>query len=256
MKTAGIDVGFDSIKVALMDGGKVLAKAAGPSGCGGRPGAIEALYGGALAEAGLKAEDIEKVVATGIGRFDVKFAADHITDAIAEAKAARHFFPGAASVVDIGADQTRVVALDGDKIKEVTLNQKCMAGLGLILDVMADRLGYSLDEVSKFGPDAAKGTVVNDGCPVFAELDSLEALNDGVPKDQIMGALIQTVAVRLNSILRDKVMPAKDATVLLGGVSRNAAVVQGLKARSGIDFIIPEEALYGGAIGCALVAAD
>ncbi|MDR0469352.1 MAG: acyl-CoA dehydratase activase [Peptococcaceae bacterium] len=256
MKTAGIDVGFDTIKVAVMDGEKVLAKSSGISGCIGRAAAIDKLYGEALVGAGLKADDIEKVVATGIGKYDVKFAADHITDAIAEAKAARYFFPDAASVVDIGADQTRVVAMDGDRFNEVTLNQKCMAGLGLILDVMADRLGFSLDEVSKFEAGADKGTFVNDGCPVFAELDSLEALNDGVPKDQIMGAVINTVVVRLNSILHDKVMPAKDATVLLGGVSRNAAVINGLKARSGVNFIVPDDALYGSAIGCALIAAN
>jgi len=254
MKTAGIDVGFDSIKIAVMADGKVLAKAADVSGSAGRADKIEKLYQGALASAGLKADDVEKVFATGIGRFDVKFAADHITDAIAEAKAAKYFFAGVTDVVDVGADQTRVVALDGDKFKEVTLNQKCMAGLGLALDVMADRLGYTLDEISKFPVGADKGVFVNDGCPVFAELDALEELNKGTPKDQVMGAVINTVVVRLNSILHDKVTPAKDTTVLLGGVSRNAAVVAGLKARSGVNFIIPEDAVYGGAIGCALAA--
>ena len=255
MKTAGIDVGFDSIKVAVMDGGKVVAKATGVSGCIGRVATIEKLYNEALAAAGFKADDVEKVFATGTGRFDVKFAADQITDAIAGAKAAKFFFDGVTNVVDIGADQTRVVALDGDKFKEVTLNQKCMAGLGLALDVMSDRLGYTLDEVSKFPAGADKGTFVNDGCAVFAELDSLEELNKGTPKDQVMGAVINTVVIRLNSILHDKVMPAKDTTVLLGGVSRNAAVINGLKARSGVNFIIPEDAVYGGAIGCALAAA-
>ena len=256
MKTAGIDVGFDTIKVAVMADGRVVGKAAGEAGCFGRGDNIERLYQEALKSAGLAAGDIEKVFATGIGKFSVKFASDYITDGIAEAKAARFFFDGATSVVDVGADQTRVVTLDGDKIREVTLNQKCMAGLGLLLDVVSHRLGFTLDEVGKFAAGADKGTFVNDGCPVFADLDSLEALNDGVPKDQVMGAVINTVVYRLHSILRDKVMPAKDTTVLLGGVSQNAAVVAGLKARSGVDFIIPPDAVYGGAIGCALAAAS
>lgn len=255
MKTAGIDVGFDTIKVAVMADGKVLAKAVGEAGCIGRENHIGQLYGEALAAAGLQAGDVEKVFATGVGKYSVKFAADHITDAFAEAKAAKYFFKGATAIVDIGADQTRVVALEGDGIKEIVLNQKCMAGLGLILDVMADRLGYSLDEISKLEAGADKGVFVNDGCPVFAELDSLEELNKGTPKEQVMGAVINTVAYRLNSILHDKVMPAKDTTVLLGGVSQNAAVVGKLEARSGVRFIIPEDALYGGAIGCAVAAA-
>ncbi|MCL2120811.1 MAG: acyl-CoA dehydratase activase [Clostridiales bacterium] len=255
MKTAGIDVGFDMIKVAVMRDGQVVAKAAGEAGCIGREENINKLYKEALDAAGLQESEIEKVAATGIGKFSVKFAADYITDAIAEAKAARFFFQGATDVVDIGADKTHVVSLDGDKIKETVLNQKCMAGLGLALDVISHRLGYTLDEISQFKADAAQGTIVNDGCPVFAELDSFEELNQGTPKEQVMGAVIQSVVVRLNSILREKEMPAKDTTVLLGGVSRNKAVVEGLKARSGLNFLIPEDAVYGGAIGCALAAA-
>ena len=254
MKTAGIDVGFDTIKVAVLDDGKVIAKSIGEAGCIGREDNIGKLYEEALAAACLKAGDIEGVTATGIGKFSVKFATSYISDAIAEANAARFFFESAASVVDIGADKTHVVILEGDGIKEVVLNQKCMAGLGLVLDVISHRLGYTLDDISKFKEGADKGTIVNDGCPVFAEMDSLEELNKGTPIEQVMGAVINSVVVRLSSILRDKVMPSKDKTVLLGGVSGNAAVISGLKARSGVDFIIPEDAVYGSAIGCALVS--
>ena len=258
MKTAGIDVGFDMIKVAVMDDGKIVAKTIGEAGCIGREGNIDKLYGEALAAVGLKAEDIRKVVATGIGNFSVGFAADYISDAVADANAARFFFKGAASVVDVGADKTRLVTLDpdGDGIREAVQNQKCMAGLGLALDVISNRLGYTLDDISKFEAGADNGTIVNDGCPVFAELDSLEELNKGTPKEQVMGAVINSVIIRLNAILRDKVMPSKEKTVLLGGVSRNAAVISGLEARSGVKFMIPEDAVYGSAIGCALSAAD
>ena len=253
VNTAGVDVGFDTIKVVIMADGKVIAKAIGEAGCIGREGNIEKIYGEALAAAGLDAGDIGKVTATGIGKFSVKFASDYVSDAVAEAEGARFFFKDAAFVVDIGADKTHVLTLEGDGVKEVVLNQKCMAGLGLLLDVMSQRLGYTLDEISKFEAGADKGTFVNDGCPVFAELDSLEELNKGTPKEQVMDAVINTVVVRLSSILRDKIMPSKDKTVLLGGVSRNAAVINRLKARSGVDFIIPDDAVYGSAIGCALI---
>ena len=256
MKTAGIDVGFDTIKIVIMDGDKVLAKATGASGCAARVKAIENLYAEALASAGLKAEDIENVVASGVGKYDVKFASDRITDAMAGAKAAKYFMPEAKAVVDVGADQTRVVTLnDEGKAVEIVLNQKCMAGLGLALDDYSYRMGFTLDEISAFPAGADKGTFVNDGCRVFAELDALEELNNGTPKDQVMGAIINTVIVRLNSILHDKVMPGKDTTVMIGGVTKNAAVVNGLKARSGVDFKVPEDAIYGAAIGCALTAA-
>jgi len=254
MKTAGIDVGFDMIKVAIAADGKILATASGEAGCIGRESNISELYNAALADAGFKPDEIEEVISTGIGKHSVGFASRRVSDAIALAKAAKYFSGDATSVIDIGADKTLLVTLGDDGITEIVRNQKCMAGLGLILDVMANRLGYTLDEVSGFQPGADKGLFINDGCPVFAELDSLEQLNKGCPKDQVMGAVINTVAVRLNAILRDKVLPAKKTTVLLGGVSRNTAVVNELKARSGIDFKIPEDAVYGSAIGCALLA--
>ena len=255
MKTSGIDVGFDTVKIVVMSDNEVISKVSGETGCAGQKENIEKLYNDALAAAGVKADEIDKVVATGIGKYSVGFAADHIADAVAVALAAKHFKSDAAAVLDVGADKTLLSILDGDKITEVVRNQKCMAGLGLALDVMADRLGYTLDDISMFEPGADKGVFVNDGCPVFAELDSLEALNKGVPKEQVMGAVINTVVYRLNSILHDKISPDANATVMLGGVSRNQAVVKGLKARSGVDFIVPDDALFGSAIGCALFAA-
>jgi len=122
MKTAGIDVGFDRIKVVIADDGKIVGKAIGEAGCLGREDNINKLYEEALAAAGLKAGDVEKVVSTGIGKFNVKFSADQISDAAAAAKAAKYFNSDAKSVVDAGADQTRVVTLDRDSVTEIVLN--------------------------------------------------------------------------------------------------------------------------------------
>jgi benzoyl-CoA reductase subunit D len=96
---------------------------------------------------------------------------------------------------------------------------------------------------------------VNDGCSVFAELDALGLLNRNTPREEVARAIIEAVAVRVNAILNDKIKPAKDATVLVGGVSKNTAVVNALKRRSGINFVIPEQAEYAGALGAALIAA-
>jgi activator of 2-hydroxyglutaryl-CoA dehydratase len=112
----------------------------------------------------------------------------------------------------------------------------------------------TLDEISALPPDAAAGFTVNDGCVVFIELDSLELLNEGAAPAQVAGAVNDAIAVRLNMILNDKTAPAKDTTVLIGGVAKNAAVVNALKARSGIGFVIPADAEYGCALGCALDA--
>ena len=256
MITAGIDVGLENIKLVILDEGKIIAKGTALSGGGGRGKAIDDLWESILKEAGITAAGVSKIVATGQGKFDVSFADSNITEAVADARAARYFESSATSIVDIGADNTRVVTLgDGDAITESVVNQKCMAGMGILLQVIANRLGMTIEELSSLPLDAKNDTWVNDGCPVFAELDALELLNDGVPVDEIASAVTNTVIVRLNSVLNDKIVPAKTTTVLIGGLTKNKAVVDGLKLRSEIDFIIPDDAEYGGAIGAAIIAA-
>jgi benzoyl-CoA reductase subunit D len=256
MITAGIDVGIESLKVVILKDGKVLARGIGLSGGANRAKIVEQVWSEALAAARLKPADIGKVIATGQGKNDVRFADDHVVEPVADARAARFLYPKATCVVDIGADQARVVTLGKDGITEVVMNQKCAAGLGIFLKSMARTLGMALDEMSGLSGNPAGGVTVNDGCAVFAEMDALGLLNRNVPRQDVARAVIEAVAVRINSILNDKIKPAKDATVLVGGLSRNKAVVNTLKRRSGINFVVPEDAEYAGALGAALLAAD
>lgn len=255
MITAGIDVGIESLKAVILKDGKAIAWGAGLSGGAGRAKAAEWVYNQALEAAGLKPADVSKVVATGQGKNDVPFAQDRITEPVADARAACFLYPEATSVIDIGADQVRVVKLGKDNITEVVMNQKCAAGLGILLKSIARTLGMGLEEMSGLLDSSSGATAVNDGCSVFAEMDALGLLNRNTPREEVARAVIEAVAVRVNSILNDKIKPAKDTMVLVGGVSRNKAVVNALKRRSGINFVIPERAEYAGALGAALMAA-
>jgi len=256
MITAGIDAGIECIKAVILKDGKVVARGAGLSGGENRGKNAEQVYSQTLAEAKLKPTDVIKVFATGQGKGDVAFAADRITEPVADARAARFLYSKATSVVDVGADEVRVVTLGkGDTITEVVMNQKCAAGLGIFLRSMARTLGMTLDDMGKLTGSPPAGIIVNDGCGVFAEMDALGLLNRNVPAPDIARAATEAVAVRINSILNDKIKPAKNTTVLAGGLSRNAALVEALKRRSGINFMIPEHAEYTGALGAALMAA-
>jgi len=257
MITAGIDAGLESIKIVILKDGAVVGKSTGPSGGAGRPVAIKTLWEATLANAGLTADDVEKVIATGAGKYDVPFASGMVTEPIADAKAARYFLADATSVVDIGADQLRVVTLgEGDRIVEIALNQKCAAGIGTLLKYTARRFEMTLEELSALAPGAAKDLLVNDGCVVFAELDALELLNRGVPKEEVAAAVVEAMAVRANMVLNDKIAPAPKTTVLIGGVALNRAFVNALSARSGIDFVVPDDAIFGGATGAAAIGKE
>lgn len=256
MITGGIDVGIESLKAVILKDGKILARATGLSGGAKRAGAAEQVWKEALASAKLKPADVSKVVATGQGKQDASFAQDRITEPVADARAAYFLYPKATCVVDIGADQVRVVTLGlKDKILEVVMNQKCAAGLGIFLKSMARTLGMTLDEMSQIKSTSHNNVVVNDACCVFAEMDALDLLNRNIPPTEVARAVTEAIAVRINAVLNDKIKPSKDATVLVGGLSRMIPIVKALIRRSGINFLIPEHAEYAGALGAALIAA-
>jgi len=256
MITAGIDVGIESLKVVILKDSKIIARAIGLSGGANRAGAAEKVWKEALAAAKLKPSDVSKVIATGQGKQDVPFAQDRITEPVADARAARFLYPKAKSVVDIGADQVRVVTLgDKDTILEVVMNQKCAAGLGIFLKSVARTLEITLEEMSKLSGNSHNDALVNDSCAPFAEMDALGLLNRNVPREDVARAVTEAIAVRVNAVLNDKIKPSKDSTVLVGGLSKITPVVNALKRRSGINFMVPENPEYAGALGAALIAA-
>jgi predicted CoA-substrate-specific enzyme activase len=257
MITGGVDVGIEYIKAVVLADGKVVARASALSGGAGRGASAERVWAEALGKAKISASEVSKVVATGQGKQDAHFAQKRVTEPVADAAAARFLFPSAASVVDVGADQVRVVTLGpGAKITEVVMNQKCYAGIGLFLKSMARTLEMNLEAMSRMAPVAASSCSVNDTCCVFAELDAVALIHANTPKQEIVQAVYQAMATRINSILNDKIVPEKNNTVLIGGVTKNTGLVNALKKRSGINFLIPEFPEYAGAVGAALLAAQ
>ena len=254
MIKAGIDAGVAYTKVVIMKDGTVAGKGTGPTGGLDRNEMIRETYEAALRDAGLTADKIDEVIATGKGRFSVSFADRRISEQLAAAKAAMSLCPGATCVVSTGADETTVSVLAGDGLLgEYAFNQKCTAGLGLFLEYMADRLGMSLDELGKL--ESTGQAAVNEGCVVFAELDALTLLNHGVPAAEVGKALNMAAAARVNSVINDITKPSTERTVLIGGLTANAAFVKALEKLSGIKFTIPSDAQYAGAIGAASTTA-
>ena len=257
MITAGMDMGMENVKAVVLRDEKIVGRAKGLSGGAKRAASAEAALENALKEAGLSRGDVSKVYATGKGKFDLPFADDCVTEPIAAAKAAKFLCPGATTAVDAGADETIAVTLGGKKlVMELALNEKCAAGVGIFLKSMARRLGLSLDELGALPAKAEGGAAVNDGCVVFAELDALSLLNNGTPAEEVGAAIVDAAAVRVCMTINDLTHPRTDCVVLFGGLANNKAFVNALQKYAEIQFVIPEEADYAGAIGAALVAAD
>lgn len=251
MITVGIDIGLENVKIAVLkDNEPVVCKMAS-SGLENRKDNAMALYNAMLAEMDYNVPD--QVVVTGQGAGDL-LGMYKVTEPVANAAYAWSLNPDAKMVVDVGADQVRVVSLgEQDQINGCVLNQKCSACIGLSLETMALRLDMSMDAFSSIDPDACGEAKVNSGCSVFSELDALELLFDGCDKIKVAGAVINAAAVRINALLHDKFEPSKENSFLIGGVAQNKAFVQAIEKRSGIHFTVPTDPIFGCAIGCAMI---
>lgn len=256
MITAGIDAGIENIKAVVLKDGEVLARGTAPSGGTGRAKAVEQLYQEVLAQAGVKTSEVNKVVATGMGKWDVPFAEARVVEPVADARAAAFLAPEAGALIDIGADQWRAVTYDSTgKIKKYSLNHKCAAGVGLYLESMAMALGLSLEEMSWI-KDGARNVIVNDQCAVLGELDVVTLIHDNAETAGIVQAINAAAATKLAAMVNEMTGGIGTEAVLMGGVAANAGLVKAFEQHLGVNFIIPEQPQYGGALGAALMAAS
>jgi|LSQX01.3.fsa_nt_gb benzoyl-CoA reductase subunit D len=251
MIIAGIDAGVLNTKVVIMEDEKVIARSKVSTGGIDRPQQVKKAYEEALQAAGLTEKDVEKVIATGKGKYDIPFADEVYTETSALARAARHFFPEATGAMSVGADETIALKL-GEKrlIDEFVLNQKCTAGLGTFLEYLGRKLGMTAEQIAAAdGPDAG---FMNEGCVVFAELDALSLLNNGASPEAVMATAIRTAATRAATVLVDLTASPGDKVALFGGLAKNAAFVSALEKILNRKFLISEEAEYGGAVGAVM----
>lgn len=253
MILAGIDMGIEMTKAVIMNGSEVIGRAKISSGGIDRPEQAQKVYEEALASAGINAEDVEAVGATGKGKYDIPYANRRVTETIAAAHAAKLLCPEATSVMSVGADETLIATKSGKRpVGEYVLNQKCAAGLGTFLTLIASRLEMPVEALSDI--DMTDAPRINETCPVFMELDALSLLNNGYTPAQVAAACVRAAAVRAAAAPHDLTIPAERCVLLIGGLAKNKAFVKALEEILGYQFVIPAEAEYAGAIGAAISA--
>ncbi len=175
MITAGIDIGSLTAKCALMKDGKLIAyKVIKVS-----PNLEETarrVFQETLKVAGVKEKEVEKIIATGYGRNKVEFADKRVTEICCHAKGALYFIPTARTVVDIGGQDSKVIAIENRKVVEFVMNDKCAAGTGRFLEVMAAALNLKVEELGEVAEKAKRATKISSTCTVFAESEVISHL--------------------------------------------------------------------------------
>ena len=255
MITAGLDVGAQTVKVAILKDRNLLSHSIVLCGVQ-RKGSIDQAFNEALQKAGISREEIKGIVATGTGKTDVDFANSNISEIIADAGGALWFCPTAKTVIDIGAEESRGLKCNADgKVLDFAKNEKCAAGVGAFVESMARALELNTEEMGELSIKSQKEIPMNVTCVVFAESEVISLIHSNIAKPDIARAIHDAIATRTTSMVR-KVGIEKDVA-LIGGVAKNIGVIAGLKRHLGVDNIkVPEEPQIIGAIGAALIAAD
>ncbi len=255
MVTAGVDVGSKSVKVVVLSDGEVVARLIVAAGFE-QDAAARDLLGRALAEAGVAREKVAHVTATGVGRHAVSFADSQVTGVTAAARGANRLFPGATTVVEVGAEESRGIKTDGNgRVVDAAVNEKCAAGSGSFTETMARALGMTLKEFAEKSLESSAKIPMNAQCTVFAESEVVSLIHSGTDRRDIARAVHDAIASRVSSMVRR--IKLEGDVVVLGGVARNPGFVRCLQENLEVAALkIPEHPEFAGALGAAVVAAE
>ena len=250
---AGVDSGSASTDAVIIDRqGQLLGSSILPTGGGARKSAALALDA-ALLDAGLARSKIARVVATGYGRENIG-GGESVTEISCHARGAHFLRPGVRTVIDIGGQDSKIIRLDGDgRVLSFAMNDKCAAGTGRFLEMMARTLGLTLEEMSRAGLEWREDLTISSTCTVFAESEVVSLVARNVPTPDIVHGLNKAVAAKVAALLGR--LGGEGEYMMTGGVAQNEGVARAIEARLGEKITVCPEAQLCGALGAALFAA-
>ena len=208
----------------------------------------------ALKQAELPFDDISYVVATGYGRINVPFADRQITELTCHARGVASFFPSVRTALDIGGQDAKGLKIRDGKLIDFVMNDKCAAGTGRFLEVIADTLGLKLEELGNISSKSTNKVNISSTCTVFAQQEIVSRISEGVPIEDIVAGLHDAIASRAVRML--KTLKIEPDIVFTGGVAKNIGVVKAVRENLGREVLVPEDPLISGALGAAILGKE
>ena len=251
---SGIDLGSTMTKVVIIDeNDEILARVIDHTGAEHRRLANKVMDQ-ALAQSGLSFNEISFVVATGYGRIIVPFADRQITELSCHAKGVFHFFPDVRLAIDIGGQDAKGLKINHGKLKDFIMSDKCAAGTGRFLEVIAKVLGVRTEDLGTISLKSTKKVSISSLCTVFAQHEVVSRLSEGTPLEDIVAGLHDAIAIRTAKMVGR--LKTESDVFFTGGVAKNIGVVKALEKNLGCKVFVPEEPLLTGALGAALLGKE
>lgn len=254
MLVAGIDIGSITTEALLFDGEKgIVAYSILQTGADSGKAAERALLE-ALAGPGRGLSELAYVVSTGCGRKRAAFARQTVTEITCIAKGVNFLFPHARTIIDIGGQDTKVIRVDGSgRVVDFEMNDKCAAGTGRFIEVMAKALNVELDKIGELSLAYQKELSISSTCTVFAESEVISLVSEGEALQDILYGIHKAIADRTLGLIARTGGIEKDV-VMTGGVAKNRGLVRTLEKALAVPLHISEEPQIVGALGAALIA--
>lgn len=254
MLTMGIDIGSISAKAAVMDNTVVLGSKVILTGYNSRKAGVS-VYQALLSELDIAEDAVERIVATGYGRNSVDFAHKTVTEITCHARGAHFQNPDIHTIIDIGGQDSKAIKMSDDGgVLDFAMNDKCAAGTGRFLEVMARALEVDLDGFGPLSLDAKHPASISNLCTVFAESEVISLIAKGTARADIIAGIHQSIAARVMAMARR--IGLQPPVMMTGGVAHNIGVLRALEDKLGYALYVSELAQVNGAIGAACIAAD
>lgn len=254
MYTAGIDIGSISTKAVIMRDGQLLASRVILTGYN-TENAGKKVFDAVLDDLQISALAITRMVATGYGRKSLAMADKSITEIMCHAAGARYLNPLIRSIIDIGGQDSKAILLDDHgKVANFAMNDKCAAGTGRFLEVMARAMEVDLDEFGRMSLNADLPARISSLCTVFAESEIISLIAKGEKRENIIAGIHESICVRVLAMANR--IGIKSPVMMTGGVAKNIGVVRAFEKAIGSPIEVSDYAQVNGAIGAALLAQD
>jgi len=251
---AGLDAGSRTIKMILIDTEKMQVIAKGLTDQGVEQDSLASgLFKSVLKKNGIDKKDVAAIVATGYGRSAVSFADTTITEITCHAVGVHHLVPKAMTVIDIGGQDSKLLRLNPTGgVRDFVMNDRCAAGTGRFLEVVAERLGVELGELGTLAANSRDPAAISSMCVVFAETEITGLLASGTAREDIVAGVQASIAARIISMAGRN---AKPPIIFTGGVAMVSGMSEAMQAALGQNVVVCPDPQMTGALGAAIMAA-
>ena len=251
MYYTGIDIGSTASKVVVLDSEKMVANFVIPTGWNSKDTSREIAR--RLGEMGYPIDENNKVLATGYGRISVEYAQKVVTEITCHGRGGYAIVGEDCTIIDIGGQDTKVITVEKGVSTNFLMNDKCAAGTGKFLEIMANRLNVDLKELYEL---AEQGTplAISAMCTVFAESEVISHIGSGERREDIAAGVVDSVVKRVAGLVSRHAV--KGRLVLTGGLSECDYVIKSLSQKVGREIYADPMGRYAGALGAALIARD